>query len=94
MIARLLLLAVLAVQPIHHKAILTWTASTSGNIAYYKVYRSITQGGPYQFGAQTTGLTVTDGTVKSGHSYYYVATAVDTNLNESAYSNEVKAVIP
>jgi fibronectin type 3 domain-containing protein len=36
----------------------------------------------------------TDNTVVSGQTYYYVATAVDSGSNESAYSGQVQAVIP
>jgi fibronectin type 3 domain-containing protein len=36
----------------------------------------------------------TDSTVASGTTYYYVVTAVDSNNNESAYSNQATAVIP
>jgi fibronectin type 3 domain-containing protein len=36
----------------------------------------------------------TDNTVASGQTYYYVATAVDGNSQESGYSNETQAVIP
>jgi fibronectin type 3 domain-containing protein len=32
-------------------------------------------------------------TVQAGKTYYYVATAVDLNNNESAYSTEVSAVV-
>lgn len=35
-----------------------------------------------------------DNTVQSGRTYYYVATAVSTAGVESAYSNEVTAVVP
>jgi fibronectin type 3 domain-containing protein len=38
--------------------------------------------------------TYTDSTVSSGQTYYYVATAVDDNSEESGYSNEAQAVIP
>ena len=41
------------------------------------------------------GITYTDTTVKAGQTYYYVATAVDGNSNESAYSAPpVQAIVP
>lgn len=79
-----------------HTVSLTWTASTSSNVAGYNVYRGTVTGGPY--GKQNTslvaGTTYTDSTVQSGQTYYYVATAVDTSGNESAYSNQAQAVVP
>jgi fibronectin type 3 domain-containing protein len=36
----------------------------------------------------------TDTAVIAGQTYYYVATAVDENGLESAYSNQTTAVIP
>jgi len=60
------------------------------------VYRSTVSGSSYAKVSSTllTGLTYTDGTVQSAQTYYYVTTAVDTSGSESAYSNEVQAVIP
>jgi hypothetical protein len=39
-------------------------------------------------------LSYTDGSVQSGTTYFFVATAVDGSGNESVFSPEVKAVIP
>jgi fibronectin type 3 domain-containing protein len=36
----------------------------------------------------------TDNTVVSGQTYYYVATAVDSESQESGYSNQAQAVVP
>ena len=41
-----------------------------------------------------SGTAYTDLTVQAGQTYYYVTTAVDSNNNESAYSNEAPAAIP
>jgi hypothetical protein len=38
--------------------------------------------------------TYTDSTVVSGITYYYVATAVNSESQESGYSNQARAVIP
>jgi fibronectin type 3 domain-containing protein len=74
-----------------HPTILNWTASTSSNLAGYNVYRSATSGGTYTKLNSTlipyTKTTFTDGTSQPGQTYYYVATAVDTSGNESAYSS-------
>jgi hypothetical protein len=79
-----------------HYSSLNWVASTSSNLAGYKVYRSSTAGGPYTLLSQSlvVGDTYTDVTVVAGQTYYYVTTAVDNTGAESAYSNQVQAVIP
>ena len=83
------------VQLIGHTAALSWTASTS-IVTGYNVYRGTASGGPYTLvNAPFVILTsYTDNTVLSGQTYFYVVTAVDANNVESAYSNEVSAVIP
>ena len=78
-----------------HSVSLSWNASTS-QVAGYNVYRGDKMGGPYS--VINTGLdastTYTDSGVVAGATYYYVTTAVDSGGDESAYSNEVKAVVP
>ena len=62
----------------------------------YFVYRGTQSGGPYtklQSSSQP-GTTYVDSTVQSGTTYYYVVTAVDSNGNESADSNQATAVVP
>jgi len=83
------------VKLIAHSAALIWTASTSV-VTGYNVYRGAVSGGPYTLmNAPLVILTnYTDNTVLSGQPYFYVVTAVDANNVESAYSNEVSAVIP
>lgn len=83
------------VQPVQHSATLSWNASTSPVVGYY-VYRS-TQSGSYTTPLNPTAqaaLTFKDTSVVSGVTYYYVVTAVDSNSQQSAYSNEAVAVIP
>ena len=82
--------------PAGHNVALNWVASTSANVKGYYVYRSSTSGGPYTKLATSlaAGNSYTDTTVTAGATYYYVATAVDSNNQESAYSTEVRAVIP
>jgi hypothetical protein len=82
--------------PNPHSASLNWTASTSPNVAGYNVYRGIASGGPYSKlnSSLLTAVTYTDNTVQAGQTYFYVATAMDSSNNESAYSNEARAVIP
>lgn len=75
---------------------LHWTASTSSNIARYIVYRSTVDGAYYGEVGQTDGetFTFTDTTVKDHVTYYYVATAIDTDGQESAWSNQVTVPVP
>ena len=80
-----------------HGVTLNWGASTSQNVAGYNVYRSATSGGPYTK-LNTTGLitvlTYFDSAVVAGQTYYYVATTVDINSNESGYSTQTTAKVP
>jgi fibronectin type 3 domain-containing protein len=77
-----------------HTVDLNWNPSS--NAVGYNIYRGTTSGGPYtMINGSLDGTTAyTDNTVVSGQTYYYVATAVDTNSNESGYSNQALAVIP
>jgi hypothetical protein len=79
-----------------HTVSLSWSPSGS-SVVGYNVYRGTVSGGPY-----FTKLTPSpqpdtdfvDDTVQSSATYFYVATAVDAESDESTYSNQAKAVIP
>lgn len=78
-----------------HEVILTWTGSSSQVTGYY-TYRGNISGGPY---AKLTSTpidltTYADQSVTGGTTYYYVVTAVDDTGLESAYSEQVEAVVP
>jgi ribosomal protein L11 len=77
-----------------HTVDLSWTASN--DVVGYNIYRGTVSGGPYSMINPTLDGTTTyvDNTVSSGQTYYYVATAVNSNSQESGYSNEAQAVIP
>lgn len=83
------------VAPVQHSVTLSWNGSTSV-VSGYNVYRSTVSGSSYVKvnTSLDSGLGFTDTTVQSGTTYYYVTTAVDASNNESAFSNEVPAVIP
>jgi fibronectin type 3 domain-containing protein len=68
---------------------LTWIPSTS-SVAGYNVYRGTQSGGPYSKSnpSLVTGTAYSDTSVQAGQTYYYVATAVNSNDVESVYSNE------
>jgi hypothetical protein len=79
---------------LQHTVDLAWTASVDA--VGYNIYRSSVSGGPYSLlnSALDSATAYTDNTVVSGQTYYYVATAVDSDSNESGYSTQVQAVIP
>jgi hypothetical protein len=83
-------------QPVQHSVLLSWTGSNSPNIDGYNIYRSGTSGGPYSKlnSSLNPGTSYTDSTVVDGSTYYYVTTAVNSNSQESTYSNQAQAVIP
>jgi len=78
-----------------HSVNLSWNPSNS-SVVGYNIYRGTKSGGPYTKinSALNSGTTYTDSSVTAGQSYYYVTSAVDSDGTESAYSNEVKAVVP
>jgi Abnormal spindle-like microcephaly-assoc'd, ASPM-SPD-2-Hydin len=78
-----------------HYVSLSWD-SGDGSAVGYNVYRGTTQGGPYQEinTALDASTNYTDNTVVSGATYYYVATEVNAQGQESGYSNIGMAKIP
>ncbi len=77
-----------------HNVYLYWNGD--GTAVGYNIYRSTIQAGPFQEinTSLDSSTNYTDYTVVSGTTYYYVATEVDSEGQESPYSNEVQAVIP
>jgi hypothetical protein len=78
-----------------HSVDLSWSPGVSGTVGY-NVYRGIAQSGPFtQLNtALDSTTTYTDSTVVSGTTYYYVATEINGQGDESAYSNVAMATIP
>jgi|SRR5271166_6631444 len=74
---------------------LSWTASI-GQVVGYNAYRSTISGGPYtKLNSSLISTTSSnDPTVQSGHTYYYVTTAVNSQGLESSYSNQAVAIVP
>jgi P pilus assembly chaperone PapD len=74
---------------------LSWQASTS-SVVGYNVYGSSQSGGPYTRlnASPVTSTSYSDTSVIGGDTYYFVTTAVNSAGEESAYSNQVSAVIP
>jgi hypothetical protein len=78
-----------------HYVSLSWNAA-GGTPVGYNVFRGTSSGGPYAMinTALEASTNYTDNTVVAGTTYYYVASAVNAQGEESAYSNVVKVVIP
>src|SRR5947199_300530 len=87
----------IATTTIQHVIALSWTASAASNITGYNVYRATVSGGPYSrinSGGLVAASLYDDGTVKSGTSYFYAVTTVNSSGIESVFGNQVKAVVP
>ena len=82
-------------QATQHSVSLSWNASTS-QVVGYNIYRGTNSVGPYTKlnSSLISGLSFTDNNVQSGATYFYAATAVDSNGVESGYSNLATAAIP
>ena len=63
---------------------LQWTASTSPDVASYKIYRGTAAGAETLYRSGITGTSYTDTPVSANTTYYYKLSAVDTAGNESA----------
>jgi Abnormal spindle-like microcephaly-assoc'd, ASPM-SPD-2-Hydin len=73
---------------------LSWNASTS-SVAGYNVYRGTTAGTYSKLNSALDATTAyTDSTVVSGTTYYYAATSVSSNGQESAYSTPLRVAVP
>ena len=75
---------------------LSWTASTSPDIAGYNIYRAVYTTSCGSFTkinpSLNTSTAYTDTVVVDGTNYCYATTAVNTSNEESAYSNIVSDV--
>jgi HYDIN/CFA65/VesB-like, Ig-like domain len=78
-----------------HSVALAWDPAVTG-VTGFKTYVSVVHGGPYvEVGAVLASTPVyNDSSVQSGHTYFYVVTAVNSTNQESGYSNEVAAIVP
>jgi Abnormal spindle-like microcephaly-assoc'd, ASPM-SPD-2-Hydin len=73
---------------------LSWNPSTS-SVTGYNVYRGTSVGAYSKLnGSLNSTTSYTDNTVVSGSTYYYAATAVSSNGQESSYSAPLKVAIP
>jgi hypothetical protein len=93
--AKVIALSGAGTAPIAHSVTLSWSPSTS-TVVGYNVYVSTVSGSSY---AKLSGsLAVTPSYVDAGletaQTRYYVVTSVDSNNNESGFSNQVAAIVP
>jgi hypothetical protein len=79
----------------NHTVNLNWNASTTQDVVGYNVYRSPDAATWTKINVSLIGSTLyTDSTVSNGSTYYYSATAVDGNGNESVKTPAVEVVVP
>jgi len=85
-------------RPTTHSVTLTWSspAPVDGvTLTGYNVYRGTTAGGPYvPIALNVSESGYKDTLVSGARTYYYVVTSVDSRGHESAYSKEIRTVIP
>ena len=74
------------------KIILTWNASTTSDLAYYKVYRSPTSSLFYTFYGKTVNTEFEDLINDNGKTYYYRVVAVDVDGLESKQEGTVSGM--
>ncbi len=71
---------------------LDWTTSPESDVTGYSIFRSTSEGGPYETIARNvTATSFVDNTPTTGGQFFYVIRAVDKSLNRSVYSSEVSA---
>ena len=78
-----------------HSVALSWTPGDQDYVGF-NIYRSTVDGGPYTKinSNLDPSSSYTDTSVQGGMTYYYSATEVDAQGEESAYSNIAEATIP
>jgi len=78
------------------EAVLSWDANDEPDIAYYRVLRSGTSGGPYSYASGPIAhptVEFTNTGLNHGVTYYFVCTAIDDSGNVSGWSSE-DSVVP
>jgi hypothetical protein len=93
--AKIVTLTGTGLAPVQHSVELSWTPGTSAVIGY-NVYVSLVSGTSYTklTAAPVAATGYADSGLQTAQTRYYVVTSVDSSNNESAYSNEVAAIIP
>jgi len=74
---------------------LSWSASTSGDVVGYNVYRSPNGTTWSKINSSLVGPTLySDSTVATGTTYHYATTAVNSSGDESSKSTPIAVVVP
>lgn len=78
-----------------HSVSLSWTKSPS-SVSGYNVYRSTSSTGTYSKlnSSLLASTSYKDASVAGGATYFYATTAVNSNGQESTYSNKVQVAVP
>jgi hypothetical protein len=81
--------------PVQHSVALSWAPSAS-TVVGYNVYVSLVSGSGYTklTSPPVAVMDYTDADLQTAQTRYYVVTSVDSNNDESAFSNEVAAIVP
>ncbi len=73
---------------------LAWNPSISTNVTAYKIYYGPSSGAYTNAVCVGGGTNVTLSNLTAGNTYYFAATAVDSNNVESQFSNETSYAVP
>ena len=73
---------------------LRWANAAGTNFVGVNIYRSTVKGKDFALVGSSSSDMYHDDNVKPGITYYYVATSVDSQFNETKYSNELSVSIP
>jgi hypothetical protein len=77
----------------YFKINLSWQSNQEADLAYYKVYRSLSSGSGFDsIATGIKGLSYQDSALQGGIWYYYCITAVDTLGNEGGFSQEARMI--
>jgi hypothetical protein len=93
--AKVIALSGTGASPVAHSVMLSWSPSTS-SVVGYNVYVSTVSGTSYSrlTASPLATASYTDAGLQIAQTRYYVVTSVDSNNNESAFSNEASVIVP
>ena len=71
-----------------------WDPNTEPDFDFYRIYRGLVSGGPYELIGQTKSNAFIDKDIPEGNTLYYVLRAIDKQGNQSGYSSEIIKTSP